>query len=160
MSNGDAQRGNNSSYSNNRRGNYSPSASYNYNPASGNYSGQQQNSHPRRRTDRFKRQNIDLQDRLVKQNDTIIKLLKEIRDRLSPSGNSGQNDSHTATYRFPKGSRKAHRENAKNAEDSGRGEESQIRVRPLNQEPEQDPSISDTAEAGELNTGQDEQAAS
>ncbi len=36
----------------------------------------------RRRTDRFKRDNYNHNDRLAKQNDIIIRLLKEIRDRL------------------------------------------------------------------------------
>jgi hypothetical protein len=60
--------------------NYSPSASYNYSPGAG-YNGVQ---HPRRRTDRFKREVMNQSDRTVKQNDIIIRLLKEIRDRLPP----------------------------------------------------------------------------
>jgi hypothetical protein len=60
--------------------NYSPSASYNYSPGAG-YNGIQ---HPRRRTDRFKRESLNQNDRVVKQNDIIIRLLKEIRDRLPP----------------------------------------------------------------------------
>jgi len=39
---------------------------------------------PRRRTDRFKRESINLNDKVVKQNDIIIRLLKDIRDRLPP----------------------------------------------------------------------------
>lgn len=78
---------------------YSPSSSYNYNH-SNNYSGNGYNSnynnyngqsqHPRRRT--FKPLNYS--DKIVKQNDMIIKLLKEIRDRLpAPIGSvTGEND--------------------------------------------------------------------
>src|SRR5271169_6511580 len=61
--------------------NYSPSTSYNYGHHGG-YNGMQQ--HPRRRADRFKRETINQSDKLVKQNDLIIRLLKEIRDRLPP----------------------------------------------------------------------------
>ena len=60
---------------------YSPSTSYNYGHHGG-YNGMQQ--HPRRRADRFKRETINQSDKLVKQNDLIIRLLKEIRDRLPP----------------------------------------------------------------------------
>lgn len=63
--------------------NYSPSMSYNYgHQSSGGYGPMQQN--PRRRTDRFKRESLNLNDKVVKQNDIIIRLLKEIRDRLPP----------------------------------------------------------------------------
>ena len=67
---------------------YSPSSSYNYNHGNNyngngynsnynnNYNGQSQ--HPRRRT--FKPLNYN--EKIAKQNDIIIKLLKEIRDRL------------------------------------------------------------------------------
>ena len=60
--------------------NYSPSTSYNYSPAAGFNGGQ----NPRRRNDRFKRESLNMSDRTVKQNDLIIRLLKEIRDRLPP----------------------------------------------------------------------------
>jgi hypothetical protein len=71
-------------------GNYSPSTSYNYSPGSGGYQqAQHQSHHPRRRSDRFKRESINQYDRLAKQNDVIIRLLKEIRDRLPRS--AGQN---------------------------------------------------------------------
>ncbi len=63
-------------------GNYSPSTSYNYSPGSSNYPSSQHQSHPRRRSDRFKRESLNQTDRLAKQNDVIIRLLKEIRDRL------------------------------------------------------------------------------
>ncbi len=59
--------------------NYSPSTAFNYSPATGYNGGQQ---HPRRRNDRFKRESLNLNDRIVKQNEMIIRLLKEIRDRL------------------------------------------------------------------------------
>jgi hypothetical protein len=65
-------------------GNYSPSTSYNYSPGSGNYQSSRDQQHPRRRTDRFKRETLNSNDRLTKQNDIIIRLLKEIRDRLPP----------------------------------------------------------------------------
>jgi hypothetical protein len=61
--------------------NYSPSTTFNYGQQGG-YNGMQQ--HPRRRADRFKRESINLNDKVVKQNDLIIRLLKEIRDRLPP----------------------------------------------------------------------------
>ena len=82
-------------YSDNKKGNYSPSTSFNYphaqhGPAaghgsqSGNHNGNEQGHHPRRRTDRFRRETFNIQDRVSKQNDIIIRLLKEIRDRLPP----------------------------------------------------------------------------
>ncbi len=68
---------------------YSPSTSYNYNgtqTAHGNHGnpnyGSQQ--HLRRKPNQFKRDNHGATDRLAKQNDIIIRLLKEIRDRLPP----------------------------------------------------------------------------
>lgn len=66
---------------------YSPSTNYNYNHGA-NYSGNGYNGngyngqHPRRRNDRYKRETVNSSERIVKQNDLIIKLLKEIRDRL------------------------------------------------------------------------------
>ena len=84
-------------YSDNKKGNYSPSTSFNYPHAqhghshgaghtqpSGNHSGNEQPHHPRRRTDRFRRETFNIQDKVVKQNDIMIRLLKEIRDRLPP----------------------------------------------------------------------------
>lgn len=68
--------------------NYSPSTSYNYGHQ-GSYNGGMQ-QHPRRRADRFKRESINLNDKVVKQNDIIIRLLKEIRDRLPPPPNQEQ----------------------------------------------------------------------
>ena len=58
--------------------NYSPSATFNYNPATG-LNG---NQHPRRRNDRFRRETLNYTDKLVRQNDLTIRILKEIRDRL------------------------------------------------------------------------------
>jgi hypothetical protein len=60
--------------------NYSPSISYNYSPQSG-YNGNTQ-MHPRRRNDRFRRESLNSNERIIRQNDIIIRLLKEIRDRL------------------------------------------------------------------------------
>jgi len=54
---------------------------YNYNQNQGGFNGQQ---HPRRRTDRFKRETLNSNDKIARQNDIIIRLLKEIRDRLPP----------------------------------------------------------------------------
>ena len=70
-------------YTDNKGKNYSPSASFNYQNNRGQGQGYQQN--PRRRIDRFKRESINVNDKLIKQNDIIIKLLKEIRDSLTGS---------------------------------------------------------------------------
>jgi hypothetical protein len=67
---------------------YSPSTSFNYNSNSSYPSSQ----HPRKRFDRFKRDGTgnsssgssNGNERLMRQNDLIIRLLKEIRDRLPP----------------------------------------------------------------------------
>jgi hypothetical protein len=62
---------------------YSPSTSYNYNYNSNSAYPSQQ--HLRRKMDnRFKRDNSNGGERLMRQNDLIIRLLKEIRDRLPP----------------------------------------------------------------------------
>lgn len=72
---------------------YSPSSNYGFNYSNGYNSGNnsgynsQQQQHQRRRPDhRFKNgsngHHSNYNERLVKQNDLIIKLLKEIRDRL------------------------------------------------------------------------------
>ena len=51
--------------------NYSPSTSYNYSPAAGFNGGQ----NPRHRNDRFKRESgCNMSDRIVKQNDLIIRI--------------------------------------------------------------------------------------
>jgi hypothetical protein len=60
--------------------NYSPSISYNYSPQAG-YNGNSQ-MHPRRRNDRYRRESLNSNERAIRQNDIIIRLLKEIRDRL------------------------------------------------------------------------------
>ena len=63
--------------------NYSPSTSYNYSPQTG-YNGNSQMFQRRRPgpPDRFRRDAPGGNDRLLRQNDIIIRLLKEIRDRL------------------------------------------------------------------------------
>lgn len=75
---------------------YSPSMNYNYNgnqaqhgnhgnhSTHGNHgnSGFNNQQNQRRKPNQFKRDNHGVNDRLVKQNDIIIRLLKEIRDRL------------------------------------------------------------------------------
>jgi hypothetical protein len=89
MSYDDSQRMGNSSrgsmgqrYDNNA--NYSPSTSFRRNNSgTGSYQGH--NQQPRRRTDRFKRESLNHTDKLLRQNDIIISLLREIRDRLPPN---------------------------------------------------------------------------
>jgi len=68
-------------------GNYSPSSNYHYNSGQNSF----QHQHPRRRSDRFRRESLNNADRLIKQNDIIIRLLKEIRDRL-PMRENGQHN--------------------------------------------------------------------
>lgn len=70
-----------------KKGNYSPSASYNYNPTSPFNTLQTNHNHgnqnPRRRDGNHpRREGPGSSERLARQNDVIIKLLKEIRDRL------------------------------------------------------------------------------
>jgi|SRR5271157_3245657 hypothetical protein len=78
--------------------NYSPSTSYNYSPATGFNGGQ----HPRHRNDRFKRESGgSMSDRVVKQNDIIIRLLKEIRDRLPPPPETAQKPADSAGADVP-----------------------------------------------------------
>ncbi len=67
-----------------KRNNYSPSASYYYHK-NGQTRGQSYQQHPRRRSDRYKRESINYSEKVVRQNDIIIRLLKEIRDRLPSS---------------------------------------------------------------------------
>jgi hypothetical protein len=68
----------------NRYGQNSNYSSYGYNKGSNpSYSAGQQ--HPHKKIDRFHREPVNYSEKLVKQNDLIIKLLKEIRDRLPPS---------------------------------------------------------------------------
>jgi hypothetical protein len=79
-----------SKYNDKNHNSYNPGQNYNYGNQSyngnshynvGNSFNNNQNNQ-RRRTDRFKRDNYNHNDRLIKQNDIIIRLLKEIRDRL------------------------------------------------------------------------------
>ncbi len=70
--------------------NYSPSISYNYSPQSG-YNGNSQ-MNPRRRNDRYRRESLNSSERVVRQNDIIIRLLKEIRDRLPAPDYSQQHE--------------------------------------------------------------------
>jgi hypothetical protein len=67
-------------YQDNKNQNYTPSMSFGHQGAGYNAMNQQ----PRRRTDRFKREALNYNERIVHQNDIIIRLLKEIRDRLPP----------------------------------------------------------------------------
>jgi hypothetical protein len=76
-------------YPDKRPPNYSPSSNFNYGYNDGGrpqHGGDQQ--HPRRRVDRFRREQFNQSDRAVRQNDLIIRLLKEIRDRLPPPPNA------------------------------------------------------------------------
>ncbi len=84
--------GNSSPRKSQSKPNYSPSASYNYSP-NGNY--QSQSPSARRRPDRNNKRhnnnnnnnnNNNQTEKLIKQNDLIIRLLKEIRDRLPENG--------------------------------------------------------------------------
>jgi hypothetical protein len=70
--------------------NYSPSTSFNYSPQSGYNSGGQMQ--PRRRVDRFRRETLNTSERTIRQNDIIIRLLKEIRDRLPEPPNVERKD--------------------------------------------------------------------
>jgi hypothetical protein len=69
-----------------RNPNYSPSVSYNYSPQSG-FSGSNP-ANARRRPDQFRKDPQNNSERLMRQNDIIIKLLKEIRDRLPKQAES------------------------------------------------------------------------
>ncbi|KMQ50713.1 hypothetical protein CHISP_2396 [Chitinispirillum alkaliphilum] len=71
----------------NEKGN-SFNSSYSYGNNYNSFNGQQQQNfaQPRRRSDRHKNGG-NSNDKLVKQNDLIIKLLREIRDRLPPLEN-------------------------------------------------------------------------
>jgi hypothetical protein len=90
-SGGIGNRGNPQQRFSDNRGNYSPSASYNFNTrnAGGSYNSPQQNM--RKRVNKFQqRPNPNSSDRIAKQNDIIIRLLKEIRDRLPPPPESAE----------------------------------------------------------------------
>jgi hypothetical protein len=66
-----------------KNSNYSPSTSFNYNPQSGYNNNNQQGGVRRRPMDRMRRDNYpNVNERIIRQNDIIIRLLKEIRDRL------------------------------------------------------------------------------
>jgi len=105
----------NSQYSPNRKSNnksqgYSPSANYNFNSSQtmhgnhnnnhGNHSNHGNNNfgssqQQRRKNTNFKqRDNHGSNDRIIKQNDIIIRLLKEIRDRLPPNPSAPSYDRH------------------------------------------------------------------
>jgi len=60
--------------------NYSPSMNYNYNPGMGGHQ-----MHPRRRSDRFKREVLGAAERIIRQNHLIINLLKDISFKLGAS---------------------------------------------------------------------------
>jgi hypothetical protein len=82
---------------------YGPSPSYNYNYNT-NASFPSQQQHMRRKMERFKRDNGNLSERLMRQNDLIIRLLKEIRDRLPPppvSAAAGGSDAVAARQNRP-----------------------------------------------------------
>ncbi|MDO5575625.1 MAG: hypothetical protein Q4F84_00985, partial [Fibrobacter sp.] len=72
--------------SSNKNHSYSPSASYNYGNSSqyGSSMSQSSQHHSRNKPQRpgFNKGTSGKDDRLIKQNDMIIRLLKEIRDRL------------------------------------------------------------------------------
>ena len=129
-----------------KKGNYSPSANYNYNPG-GNFAGQHQNQHqnqqqhhPRRRTDRYRRDVYNLTEKLVKQNDVMIRLLKEIKDKVS-SGQGG------------------HSKGKKKKGDSGKnsGGGAQVERRPLPSSKDQGRVEEGRADQGRVEEGQADQ---
>lgn len=70
-------------YGGNQNGAYSPSTSYNYSQSNhGRAQGEGNQQHPRRRNDRYRRESMNTSEKLVRQNESIIKLLREIRDRM------------------------------------------------------------------------------
>ena len=106
-------------FGSNKNANYSPSTSYNYNNQGSSTTrdrgGYQNNL--RKKNDRFTKNTPNSNDKLLKQNDIIIKLLREIRDRLpalkqtsSPVENREKNknfkNSHSAS-----GTKRAYKEN-------------------------------------------------
>jgi hypothetical protein len=76
--------------------NYSPSTSYNYSPQAGFSGNAQMNT--RRRPEHFRKDAPNPSERLMRQNDLIIKLLKEIRDRLPPPPVSAVKDNEPADH--------------------------------------------------------------
>lgn len=111
----DRQRGSNARAKlekfNEKNGNYSPSARYLYGGAN------PQHQHPNhqgggKHRDQHKRDSHAHHfDRLAKQNDIIIRLLKEIRDRL-PAQHSSQPSSHKSKKGGSKANRANHNEQA------------------------------------------------
>jgi hypothetical protein len=70
-------------YGDANQGTYSPSSNYNYSQnGHGRNQGQNYQQPIRRRSDRFKKDFPNNNEKLLRQNDIIIRLLKEIRDRL------------------------------------------------------------------------------
>lgn len=70
-------------YGDANQGTYSPSSNYNYSQnGHGRNQGQNYQQPIRRRSDRFKKDYPNNNEKLLRQNDIIIRLLKEIRDRL------------------------------------------------------------------------------
>lgn len=67
---------NNRSLDQQKNGNYSPSANYNFNQNQSNH------SHHRNKKSNQHRKELHLLERLIKQNDVIIRILKDIRERL------------------------------------------------------------------------------
>ena len=70
-------------YSDGKGKSYSPSVSFNYQNGQGRGHDQGYQQHPRRHIDRYKRETINYSENLIKQNDIIIRLLREIRDSLT-----------------------------------------------------------------------------
>jgi hypothetical protein len=112
--------------------NYSPSASYNYGQKSGNFSPSQQPQHStqRKRPDRFKPRSgpatgngagFNSVDKLVKQNDIIIRLLNEIRDRLPEGDQTASRGSRNE--QFNRGQRRGKREVTENPGNEAREED-------------------------------------
>lgn len=72
-------------FNENKGSRYSPSASYNYNNNNNGQSRSQSPNapHQKRRIERYKRDSGNSNEKIIKQNDIIIRLLKEIRDKIS-----------------------------------------------------------------------------
>jgi hypothetical protein len=85
--------------------NYSPSTSYNYSPQSG-YNSNNQQMYRRRPQPGYRRDVSNPVERIVRQNDIIIRLLKEIRDRLPEpeiKPQSDEMDQAAANHNAPEG---------------------------------------------------------
>jgi hypothetical protein len=123
--------------SDNRYGQNSGYNSYNsYNNGGGYGPGQ----HQRRRIERFRRDPVNYSEKLVRQNDLIIRLLKEIRDRLPAPAVSSQQAELDAINQG------GHYEYADRVE-NGRIEQPEQPVEMNNQPEEADP-IDDSPENG------------